>query len=118
MDDEVFGNEYAAAYDLIYGDKDYEAECGLIQTALRRFGNNDVRALLDMGCGTGNHSLRLAATGLEVVGVDLSAHMLDQSRVKAAAQGLGVSRVDFRQGDIATIDVGRIFDAAIMMFAV
>ena len=25
MDDEVFGNEYAAAYDLIYGDKDYEA---------------------------------------------------------------------------------------------
>lgn len=38
--------------------------------------------VLDLGCGTGNIALRLAARGLDVTGVDLSPEMLDLARQK------------------------------------
>jgi len=41
--------------------------------------------ILDLGCGTGNLALRLAARGLHVTGVDLSPDMLDVAREKAPA---------------------------------
>lgn len=40
---------------------------------------------LDLGCGTGKLTLRLAARGLHVTGLDLSPEMLDVARQKAAA---------------------------------
>lgn len=45
--------------------------------------------VLDLGCGTGNVALRLARRGLRVIGVDLSAEMLDVARQKVPAS-LGV----------------------------
>jgi len=38
--------------------------------------------VLDLGCGTGNVALRLAARGLDLTGVDLSPEMLDFARRK------------------------------------
>jgi ubiquinone/menaquinone biosynthesis C-methylase UbiE len=40
---------------------------------------------LDLGCGTGNLTLRLVARGLRVTGIDLSPEMLDVARQKAPA---------------------------------
>ena len=39
--------------------------------------------VLDVGCGTGNFSLKLAGYGCEVTGIDLSEEMLAQARHKA-----------------------------------
>ena len=46
----------------------------------------DVRGLeiLDLGCGTGRHSIRLAAAGARVTAVDFSSKMLAQARKKTA----------------------------------
>src|SRR5215471_18891397 len=46
-------------------------------------------AVLDLGCGTGQISLPLAARGAEVVGVDVSPVMADQLRAEAERRGLG-----------------------------
>src|SRR5437764_12466232 len=47
----------------------------------------DVRglAVLDLGCGTGRHALRLAAAGAVVTALDFSPGMLDQARAKPGA---------------------------------
>jgi len=42
--------------------------------------------VLDLGCGTGRHSLRLAAAGALVTGVDFSEGMLGEARRKPGAE--------------------------------
>jgi malonyl-CoA O-methyltransferase len=42
-------------------------------------------AVLDLGCGTGRHALRLAAAGAEVTAVDFSEGMLAEARRKPGA---------------------------------
>jgi malonyl-CoA O-methyltransferase len=43
-------------------------------------------AVLDLGCGTGRHSLWLAGAGAAVTAVDFSAGMLDEARRKPGAE--------------------------------
>jgi ubiquinone/menaquinone biosynthesis C-methylase UbiE len=58
----------------------------------------DVRGLrvLDVGCGTGRHAIRLAQAGADVTAIDFSAAMLEQARRKPGAE-----RVDFRVHDLS-----------------
>jgi len=44
--------------------------------------------LLDLGCGTGRHALRLAAAGARVTGVDFSEGMLGEARRKPGADAV------------------------------
>jgi ubiquinone/menaquinone biosynthesis C-methylase UbiE len=59
----------------------------------------DVRGLrvLDVGCGTGRHAIRLAGAGAVVHAIDFSAAMLEQARRKS-----GADRVTFHVHDLAT----------------
>jgi SAM-dependent methyltransferase len=112
----VFGEPYADLYDAVYGEKDYGAECALVERVLGEHARGPRTRLLDLGCGTGNHALPLAARGWQVTGVDRSPEMLAHARTKLPVAGAGSAR--FVEGDIRTIDLGSTFDAALMMFAV
>lgn len=112
---EVFGAEYSDSYDALYADKDYGAECDLVEEIFRR-ADRPVRSLLDLGCGTGRHSIELARRGYEVVGVDLSEAMLERARRRAVGKLAGTTA--FHCGDIQTIQLDRRFDAVLSMFAV
>ena len=114
---EVFGSIYADAYDLLYHDKNYAAECDLIERLFRTYGDGSVHSVLDLGCGTGNHAIPLAERGYEVVGVDRSESMIAHARRKAGGLSDG-SSVALHQGDVRSIDLQRDFDAVLMMFAV
>ena len=46
--------------------------------------------ILDVGCGTGNFSMKLAEKGCEVVGIDVSEKMLNEARKKVAEKGLNI----------------------------
>jgi SAM-dependent methyltransferase len=114
---EVFGSVYGDAYDLLYYDKDYAAECDLINRIFKTYGHGHFRDILDLGCGTGNHSLPLARQGYKVVGIDRSSDMLAHARTKAADAELN-GKTSFYEGDILNIDLERQFDAVLIMFAV
>lgn len=107
----TFATAYASVYDALYADKDYAAECDLIEEALRRYGNGRMNSILDLGCGTGSHAIRLAERGYELTGVDVSDDMLCGARAKS-------DEIRWILGDLRTVDAGGPFDAALMMFAV
>lgn len=69
-------------------------------------------SVLDVGCGTGRHSVELAARGLEVVGVDISEGMLDQARARAQASGV---EVEWVHADATRYRHPRSLDAAICL---
>jgi SAM-dependent methyltransferase len=67
--------------------------------------------VLDIGCGFGDTTQRLATLvgeGGEVVGVDVAAPFLDLAREEATAAG--IANVDYRLGDAQIADLGGPFD--------
>lgn len=102
-------NAYSRYYDLLYRDKDYNAETEYIASLLRKHGvvGGDI---LEFGSGTGRHGRLLASKGFCVFGIEQSANMVAQ-----ACQGGGFSCV---QGDIRKIGLSRQFDAIVSLFHV
>jgi SAM-dependent methyltransferase len=64
--------------------------------------------VLDVGCGVGRWSLRLARRGARVTGVDLSPTMLARARSRARAAGLD-ARCRFVEGDVTALRLERRF---------
>lgn len=65
------------------------------------------KSVLDAGCGTGRVAIELARRGISVAGVDIDPRMLDTARRKAP-------HIEWREGDLSTVDLGRKFDAVVM----
>jgi SAM-dependent methyltransferase len=113
----LYGNQFAAIYDDIYRHKNYRGECDLVARLSAKYAKDNVRRLVDLGCGTGSHSLDLASRGYDVTGIDVSPAMLTEAEKKlAVAKTAG--KVWFIEGDIATIKPDGDFDAALMLFTV
>jgi SAM-dependent methyltransferase len=113
----VFDSQYADQYDRLYAQKDYRQECDLVEAAATRFAGARPATILDVGCGTGQHAIELAARGYQLTGVDLSAAMLEHAQSKSA--GLpAAARPRWLQGNARDFDAGATYDMAIMMFAV
>ncbi|HEY1726200.1 MAG TPA: class I SAM-dependent methyltransferase [Steroidobacteraceae bacterium] len=65
--------------------------------------------VLDVGCGVGRWSRRLAARGALVTGIDLSATMIEQARSRTARVGLA-ERCRYLVQDVVELEVGQSFD--------
>lgn len=70
--------------------------------------------VLDVGCGPGRHSLRLAERGMSVVGVDVSERFVSLATAAAADAGLADSAT-FVVADARSLDYDGVFDAAISL---
>ena len=64
-------------------------------------------SVLELGSGTGHKLIPLASDGHPCVGVELSPDMLAEARRKADERGV---EVDWVQGDMRELDLGRTFD--------
>jgi len=113
----VFNRGYANLYDHFYWDKDYASECDLLEYFFTMYKKNRVKSILDLGCGTGNHSILLAKRGYEVCGVDFSEDMRMVAIEKTSLEEVK-NPPSFVQGDIRSIELGKQFDAVSMFFAV
>ena len=68
--------------------------------------------IIDIGCGTGRHSIELTKRGYKVTGIDLSESVLERAKEKAKAHNL---HIDFQKHDARKLPFRNEFDLAIMM---
>jgi SAM-dependent methyltransferase len=95
------GDDYQARFDAlaaqgtdVHGEADFV--CGLSPTSV-----------LDAGCGTGRVAIELARRGVDVVGADLDASMLETARRLAP-------ELAWVECDLAALDLGRRFDVVVL----
>jgi SAM-dependent methyltransferase len=66
--------------------------------------------VLELGCGTGRILIPTARAGIEIVGLDLSSHMLDVCRARLSEEAEDVrARVQLLEGDMRRFDLSRTF---------
>lgn len=95
------GDAYDATYEArAAAGEDVHGEANFVQAL-------GAHSVLDAGCGTGRVGRELARRGLDVAGVDVDPAMLDTARRKAPG-------VPWLEGDLATVDLARTFDAIVM----
>jgi SAM-dependent methyltransferase len=104
-----FFNGHAPVYDENVFTKNTTAEVDFLIEILRL---SPGASFLDIGCGTGRHSIELARRGYAVTGVDISEGMLAQAKEKAGAAGV---RIDFQLANAADFSFEKKFDAAICL---
>lgn len=76
----VFNKEYAAYYDMLYKNKNYDVEADYVSNLLNETGIKG-NELLDIGCGTGKHLACMRTKGFSVNGVDMSQNMIEKARI-------------------------------------
>lgn len=77
---------FAQVYDLFMDNVPYDDWCRYLTGLLKDWGVED-GLVLDLGCGTGAMTERLAAAGYDMIGVDNSEEMLEIAMEKRAASG-------------------------------
>ncbi len=107
--------QYADYYDALYQKKDYPGECDYLIELWNKFSDIEVKSILDLGCGTGNHSHIFAEKNYDVLGIDQSVEMLNQARNKM--QHLS-NPANLLVADLCNFNLKQTFDSLISMFAV
>ena len=106
--EELFEN-YGIKYDNESFTQGTTGECDFIE---KEIGYNRELKILDIGCGTGRHSIELAKRGYKVIVVDLSESQLKRAREKAGKQNV---QVVFQKHDARNLSFFHEFDLAIML---
>jgi SAM-dependent methyltransferase len=96
-------NELAWTEDLLADPADYEDEVAGYVELIKRHSTHTPGTLLHLGCGAGGYD-SVFKHHFAVTGVDISRGMLDKARLRH-------SDVEYIEGDMRTVHLGREFDA-------
>lgn len=107
-------NLFYRYYDTLFKKKDYSAETELVFRLAGKFGVDPER-ILEIGCGTGNHTVFLAQKSKEVVAIDVDPKMVELCRAKIKRKSIkNVTALHTRVEDLEENG----FDLALALFNV
>lgn len=104
-------NLYSQYYDLLYLDKNYQAETNYIVALIEKYSPNS-KSILELGSGTGKHAYLLAEADYHILGIERSAEMV------AIANQKKNEKVKFQIADITDFKTDQTFDVATSLFHV
>jgi 2-polyprenyl-3-methyl-5-hydroxy-6-metoxy-1,4-benzoquinol methylase len=106
---ETLFENYSEKYDNECFVKGTLGECDFIEQEMNF--SKDLN-IVDIGCGTGRHSIELSKRGYSITGIDLSESLLEKAREKAKQNGV---KIDFLRYDARNLPFKKQFDVAIML---
>ena len=106
---EILFENYGQKYDNESFTQGTIGECDFIEQELK---SDKSLKVLDVGCGTGRHSIELSKRGYSVTGIDLSELQLARAREKAIQNNL---KIDFQKHDARNLPFSSEFNIAIMI---
>ena len=106
---EALFENYGRKYDSESFTQGTVGECDFIE---REIGFDKSIKILDIGCGTGRHSIELSKRGYHIRGIDLSDSQLARAKEKADKQGL---KIDFLKYDARNLMFENEYDLSIML---
>jgi 2-polyprenyl-3-methyl-5-hydroxy-6-metoxy-1,4-benzoquinol methylase len=106
--EELF-DDYSKKYDTEVFTQGTKGEVDFIENEAEY--NKSIK-ILDIGCGTGRHSIELSKRGYSVTGIDLSESQLNAAKSKAEFENLNI---DFLKMDARYLTFNEEFDLAIMI---
>ena len=106
---EVLFENYGQKYDNEVFTQGTLGECDFIE---KEINFEKSKRIIDIGCGTGRHSIELSKRGYNITGIDLSDSQLERAKEKANKLNL---KIDFVKQDARNISFKNEFDIAIML---
>jgi len=99
----------AQYYDLIYYEKDYQAEVNQLLELIHEHGSATGDRLLDVACGTGHH-IQYLKEHFVVEGLDLNPELIEIARQRNP-------EIHFNEGNMIDFNLGRKFDLITCLFS-
>lgn len=109
MAEQELYRKFARYYDLIYQWMDYEGEAAFIEKMVKLHQLSPGNDLLDVACGTGNHSQYLTDS-FQVVGLDINPEMMEIAQEK-------VPEMELIHGNMQEMNLEMDFDVIICLFS-
>ena len=111
----IFDSFYSKYYDLIYQKKNYRKECDRIESFIK---SKKTIKILDIGCGTCNHSIEFAKRGYHCCGIDNSKQMLAIAKEKIYKKKIKNIKLIRANAENLDIDRKTKFDLVLLLFNV
>lgn len=109
MAEQELYRKFAHYYDLIYQWMDYEGEAEFVEKMVELHQKSPGNDLLDVACGTGNHSKYLT-NSFQVVGLDINPEMMEIAQEK-------VPEMELIHGNMREMNLEMSFDVIICLFS-
>jgi len=100
---------YGKKYDTEVFTQGTIGECDFIE---KEIGSNKSLEIIDIGCGTGRHTIEMSKRGYKVTGIDLSESLLARAKEKASSLNL---QIDFQIHDARKLPFKNKFDLALII---
>lgn len=108
--DEIYN--HPLYYDIAFGYRDFAAEVRELERCFATFAAQPIHTILELGCGSAPHMLRLLDNGYDYCGLDLNQGMLDFAATRAARAGW---QPQLFLGDLTEFSLREPVDAILVM---
>jgi SAM-dependent methyltransferase len=99
-------------YELAFSYRDFGAEVDFIEYNWQKNSATENPAVLDIGCGTGQHLIQFASRGYDCTGIDISPEVIEYARAKFSEEGL---QIEIIQTDMRKFELPKRFGLAFNM---
>jgi len=102
-------------YDILFSSKDYSTETEFVFQVAKQYLQKPVERILEIGCGTGNHTIELAKSKYPITAIDIDKQMIKLCIAKI--NQLNLNNIEVKDIRVQNMN-GRKYSIALSLFNV